>query len=528
MSDTCTVWIRQQGEPDGFDKPILAPRGSVLLEVLQKNGIFLPAYCGGAGKCKKCGVKVEKGTLPVTAEDRLAFSDEELQRGMRLSCRAVVEGELSISIAARKEENFAAVGSGREYVEMRADNPYQAGDYGIAIDIGTTTLAFALLDLESGRIRDACAMTNSQRAFGADVISRIQASNDGKRERLLQCIRKDLKDGIENLARRNLDASHRIRHIVIAANTVMLHLLRGYSCEGLSRYPFQAKTLAREELDFKEVFGKTEDERLLQANVTLLPGMSAFVGADITAGLLACHIFDGGKAALFLDLGTNGEMALRVGKRILTASAAAGPAFEGGNIKRGIGSVPGAISGVQLKNGIPCVRTIGDEPAAGICGTGALEAAAELFSAGVIDRTGKLADPYFPGGFPLARDSHGEWILLTQQDIREIQMAKAAVRAGIEILILHSGIRYEDIGSVFLAGGFGYYLDVKKAAGIGLLPKELTAKTTAAGNTALLGALFYLAGQDKAALNEITEHAEAISLANDGQFQELYYEYMMF
>lgn len=522
------ISIRQQGKKGNCVRRITVPDGICLLEALQKNHIFIPAYCGGAGKCKKCGVRLEEGSLPVTEEDKAAFSKEELEKGMRLSCRAAVKENLALSIPPQ-EEAFAAVSSGnRKNVLMNPDNPRGEGEYGIAIDIGTTTLAFALLDLHSGEITDSCTMTNSQRVFGADVISRIQASNSGNGERLKQMIQADIQNGICALAEKNLSESHRICHIAIAANTVMLHLLRGYSCKGLGSYPFAPETLLLEELDFAEAFGESEDARAAHARVTLLPGISAFIGADITSGLYACRIFDGSESTLFLDLGTNGEMALRAGERVFAASAAAGPAFEGGNISHGTGSLPGAICKASIKDGVPKVWTIDGAAPVGICGTGVIEAAAELFSDGIIDRTGKLADPYFPKGFPLAKNALGEEILLTQQDIREIQMAKAAVRAGIEVLLARAGLCYADVGKVFLAGGFGSFLDVGKAAKIGLLPDALADKAEAAGNTALYGALLYLAGRDREALQKITESVEEIPLAGDGAFQEKYYQYMMF
>lgn len=522
------ILVKQQGKKGGCVRRITVPDGSGLLEALQKNHMFLPACCGGAGKCKKCAVLLEDGNLPITAEDRAAFSKEELDEGMRLSCRARVNENLTISIPAR-EEPFAAVGSGKlESVPIGADHSHQAGEYGIGIDIGTTTLAFALLDLQSGKIIDFCTMTNSQRAFGADVISRIQAANGGNGERLKQMIRADLQNGIRKLAKRNLDESHKICHIAIAANTVMLHLLRGYSCEGLGKYPFAAETLSKEELDFAEVFGGTKDTRMAHAKVTLLPGISAFIGADITAGLYACRILEGEENVLFLDLGTNGEMALRAGSRVFAASAAAGPAFEGGNISQGIGSVPGAICKARLEGGQCAVWMIDDKPPAGICGTGVIEAVAEFVSEGIVDSTGKFSAPYFPKGFPLAKNAAGEQILLTQQDIREVQMAKAAVRAGLEVLLARAGLCCSDVGKVFLAGGFGYFLNAGKAAKIGLLPEALSEKAEAVGNTALYGTLLYLAGREREMLQKITEIVEEIPLAGDGTFQDIYYESMAF
>lgn len=504
----------------------LCPPDSNLLEILQKRRIFLPACCGGSGICGKCGVQILRGSLPVTKKDKSVFSEEELQKGMRLSCLASVKEPLTILLNSHPESDFKALGT-ENLLKFHVLHSYPKENYGIAIDIGTTTLAFSLLDLHTGACLDTLTMVNPQRAFGADVISRIQSSNSGQKDLLQKSIQSGLQKGISLLLGQHQSASRKLCHIVIAANTVMLHLLRGYSCKGLSGYPFWAKTLSLEELTWEEMFGESADFPF-SPKITLLPGIAPFIGADITAGLYACHILSESKPVLFLDLGTNGEMALWKNHKLLVSSAAAGPAFEGGNIKWGMGSVPGAISGVTIENGRPIVRTIGNKQPAGICGTGALEITAELLRAGISDQTGRLKEPYFKKGYPLAQTDNASWIVFTNQDIREIQMAKAAIRAGMETLLARADTSYEEIDKVHLAGGFGYYLDIKKAAAISLLPKELLPKTIPAGNTSLKGALLYLAEQKKETLAKIIESAAELSLAKDEYFQELYIKYIDF
>lgn len=521
------VTIRQKGSLADVCKNITCPKGMRLLEVLQKQEIFLPAYCGGIGVCGKCRVRLIKGSLPVTAEDRFIFSEKELHMGMRLACKAIVQENIEIFIE-NVEESFLAVAAGEAEAKKRdKTRGCRQKDFGIAVDIGTTTLAFSLAEMQGGNIVDSITKVNSQRKFGADVISRIQASNDGKKAELLDCIKQDLLGGMEDLVKQNLLQGQKVRKIVIAGNTVMLHLLRGYSCQGFCRHPFEPEMLNMEELEFESVFGKSLLQ-IQQAEVTLLPGISAFVGADITAGLLSCNILEKGGTSVFLDLGTNGEMVLCAGGRIAVASAAAGPVFEGGTILWGTGSILGAISRVRICQNHCEIQTIGEQPPIGICGTGVIEVAAELLLAGLMDKTGKLIEPFFSDGYPLAQTDFGEWIVFTQKDIRKLQMAKAAIRTGIEILLLHMGILYEEIDNVYLAGGFGYFLDVAKAAAIGLLPKEWIPKTKAVGNTSLKGALSYLVTQDKKSLQKIMECAEEISLANDEYFGEFYYKNMDF
>ena len=511
-------------------------KGSILLDVLSEHGISLPAYCGRRGSCGKCRVQLKKGILPVTAQDRAAFSRQQLQHGMRLSCQAVLQDDITVCINKEESGAFQALGVTEPSSASENRRPAEKDHscrYGIAIDIGTTTLAFSLIRLPDGGIMDTYTAVNSQRFFGADVLSRMQADNAGKGQPLRRAVQADLLNGIFALLNRNSLSPASLGDIVIAANTVMLHLLRGYSCEGLSRHPFTPVTLDIEEISLLELFRDLPEytgPSLLpeQITVTLLPGISAFVGADITAGLYACDVLNAGENTLFLDLGTNGEMAFQKGHTLYTASAAAGPAFEAANIKWGMPGVAGAISEVAIRGGIPKITTIGECPPAGICGTGVMETIAELLAAGLMDSTGKLNEPYFLSGYPLAQNEQGEQIALLQQDIREIQMAKAAIRAGMETLLIHSGAQWEEVGQIYLAGGFGYFLNVKKAASVGLLPQTAASKTKAVGNTALKGAILYLETKNGTALQEIIKSAKSISLAEDEKFQELYLDHISF
>ncbi len=526
------ILLHIESESDGT-KCISCPKGSNLLDTLRRNGIYLPAICGGRGTCGKCGIRVKKGTLPVTAEDQAAFSKEELQNGARLSCKAILEESLTISLSPSTEKDFLALGEdAADRRPMRLADKAKEDGCGMAIDIGTTTLAFCLLDLKDGNILQAHTAPNPQRAFGADVISRIQSSCNGKNRELQECIQEAILDGIQSCVNRAPLRHAKISRIAIAANTVMLHLLRGYSCEGFLRHPFTPKTLDWEELPAAKLLEtqKRPNAQLLfteQAKATLFPGILPFVGADITAGLYACGLTHK-KTSLFLDLGTNGEMALWSKGRLHAASAPAGPAFEGGNIAWGMGSVPGAICKAAMEEGGLTLKTIGGMPARGICGTGVIEIAAELSASHILDTTGKLSDAYFKEGYPLAKTNDGRRIALTQRDIRELQMAKAAIRAGIELLLLRSGASYEDIDAVFLAGGFGYFLDAEKAASIGILPHPVVKKTQAMGNTALRGALLYLANQDRGPIQAALSDVREISLPNDEAFQECYLRYLNF
>lgn len=500
-----------------------------ILDTLQRVWHDYSAVCGKRGVCGKCRVRILHGQVPPSQEDYDYFTEEELKAGWRLSCKAYPLSGCELE-ASFGEEDFSVLTNVEENSKNFTESTKRG--YGIAIDMGTTTLAAQILDLSDGKVIDTAVSVNHQRSFGADVISRIQASNMGKKEELQQLIQEDLLLLIEKLLQHCKEAEEKIEAVCIAGNTTMGHLLMGYSCETLGRLPFAPINI--EEIVGKagEILGKGVKKAGLDYNVPvyLLPGISAFVGADITAGLLTCGFDTREKVSFFLDLGTNGEMALGNRERIYATSTAAGPAFEGGNIHCGCGSIPGAICHVKIEaDGICYIETIGDKPPVGICGTGLVEAAAELVKNGFLDETGRLLSPYDKDGYPLAKTEAGETILLTQKDIRELQLAKAAVRAGLTILAHKYGIRWENIEHVFLAGGFGYGMNLEKASRIGLLPGALLGQVEIVGNTALLGARMYLTDPNASKrLEAIRQVCQETALAREPEFQDCYVDAMYF
>lgn len=571
------------------------PAGVGVLEYMQSQGVNLSAPCGGRGVCGKCGVQVVKGELPVQRADSICYAKEQLKKGFRLACQAKTESEIEILYRVSEEDfvvqtdggskfrqvnqgnkDDAMSGTGRSTempstarevsMSVQGDTPgREASGLAVAIDLGTTTLAASLVDLESGRVLGTAAGVNHQRTYGADVISRIHAAEEGRGEELKELICRDLKALVRELlqplsaendgstqspgkgettikevpkdpAVRDGNAS-RIRRIVIAGNTTMEHLLLGYPAGGLGRWPFKPVSLGGERLTAEAVLGtKSGDVPGLSeaVPVDILPGYSTYIGADIAAGMMAAGLTDHKEERiLFVDLGTNGEMAVCDGSRILAASTAAGPALEGGNLSCGCGSVPGAVcrvSGDSEQEGVTLrTETIGGREPVGICGTGAIEALAVLLGAGIIDKYGTLREPYFSNGVCLGKRKDGKEIVLTQGDIREIQKAKSAIRAGVEILLKRAGLTMEAIDRVILAGGFGFYLDPAKAARIGLLPEAAVKKTTAAGNTSLGGAVCVLTEESAMVkIRGILEKTEEIILGNDEEFRDAYIGYMNF
>lgn len=496
--------------------------GETILQALQREEMAFSAVCGGKGKCGKCKIRLLDGELPVTDSDREFFDAEALAAGLRLSCLAVPKGDCTISLDFSDETAFEVLADFAGGGSATAAESEHA--YGIAIDIGTTTIALNLLGLKSGESRQVYTCINRQRRFGADVISRIQASNDGEKDALQQSIREDLLKGIQVLTEQSGVEKEKITQIAIGGNTTMGHLLMGYSCEGLGVYPFTPVNISTITGSFLEILGSD----FLDSRVTLIPGISTYVGGDIVSGLLANGFAEDTSVNLLIDLGTNGEMAIGNKERIFVTSTAAGPAFEGGNIEYGMGSVPGAICNVTIQDGQAEVRTIGDAAPAGICGTGVVETVAELLKEELIDETGLLDEDY-EDEFPLAKAADGTDILFTQKDIREIQLAKSAVRAGVETLMLRYGVTCDQVGCVYLAGGFGYKIDQNKAIAIGMLPEAFAGKIKTVGNSSLGGAVCCL--KEAGALEkaeQIAEMAEEIPLSGDKDFNDFYMEYMMF
>ena len=305
----------------------------------------------------------------------------------------------------------------------------------------------------------------------------------------------------------------------------MGHLLMGYDCDTLGVYPFTPVNIGFIKGTFEEILGS----KGCNAEVVLLPGISTYVGGDIVSGMYAWEFDKSEEVCLLVDLGTNGEMALGNKDRILVTSTAAGPAFEGGNITWGMGSVAGAICSVKIEGEKTAVKTIWDKEPVGICGTGVVETVAELVKEEIVDEMGLMDEEYFENGFPLAKTADGEDIVFTQKDVREIQLAKAAVRAGVETLLLRYGVEKEQVSKVYLAGGFGYKLDKEKAVAIGMLPEELKEKIEAVGNSSLAGAVKYLKDEkSEETLRHLVEISEEIGLSSDKDFNEFYMDAMMF
>lgn len=556
---------------------IKGTEGQKLSELLQNNHIDILNICQGNGNCGKCKVKLKSGRNAVTETEKKLLSEGELRAGIRLACKVEVESDLCVVLLEQSEEEMIVEGIRTEYsvkermyneesvesyckrrkdkennreqlrknVEIEVLGSEMEESYFIAIDLGTTTIAMALVEQKSGNVQDTFTSINHQRKFGADVINRILAANDGKAEELKRLVEQDLWKGICKLTLGNGDEAgteknvkkddlieqkyKNIEKITIAGNTTMIHLLMGYSCKSLGKYPFASGHLGQIDCALKECISLSNGSVYEKIPVTILPGISAFVGSDIVAGMIACSGFKKRDINLLIDLGTNGEIVLGNEERVLVTSTAAGPAFEGGNIICGTASIPGAISGVKIQNQRAVVRTIkGIMPPVGICGTGLVSAIAGLKENHLIDERGVLRFPYPEHGFPLWIRENGERISIYQKDIREFQMAKAAIRSGIEILMEEFGCQAEEISRIYLAGGFGTELSIKDAVMSGILPKEFLGRTERIGNGALYGAVIYGLEQEEKCKFLYGIKIRSISLTETEGFREKFMTYLDF
>lgn len=505
-----------------------------LAQTLQREGYSVALSCGGNGTCGKCRVLILQGETLITEEEKKLLSEELLKKGERLMCRARFLTDGAICLMSTKEATVDAqiqsVGITSKTISEVESRPVQiseyGGKYGIAIDIGTTTIAMALVDCKTGQIVASLTKNNSQRQYGADVISRIKCANEGAATELKRLIWKDIADGLEQLIEDEI--KEETKKIVIAANTTMEHLLMGDSCCTLGEAPFLPTDISLRTMTVGEIAGETP-MRFHDMLVTILPGISAFVGADIVSGMYDCSLYATDKPVLFIDLGTNGEMVLGTKRGFLATATAVGPAFEGGNITCGCPGIAGAISSVSMMGSHVVTHTIANKKPIGICGTGVLELTFELYKAGIMDEQGNLRQLYLNDGYSVAQMENGDRIVYTQGDIRQLQMAKSAIRSGIELLMKESNLTAQEISKVFLAGGFGYKLNVYKAAGIGLIPRELREKTVAGGNTSLQGAIRFLLERDVAeSMQQMISKTKEMNLADHPSFEKYYLKYMNF
>ena len=463
---------------------------------LERAGFSIPRPCGSRGICGKCAVELTGNVSAPNSAERNA--------GSRLSCQAILLGDAQVTLPSSKQAEQIAVSG----IELPITLNPMSGLLGAAVDIGTTTLALKLYELATGRLLADAAMLNPQTGIAADVMGRISAALNGQQLKLQQ----QVTDAIETLLHTACEKANvptdQVDQLVLTGNTTMLYLLTQRNPDCLSHAPFQADTL----------FGGRET--ILDRAAYLPPCMNAFVGADITCAVLASGMTSSPATALLCDIGTNGEIALWKDGTLYVTSTAAGPAFEGAGISCGCGSIAGAIDKVWVDSSEICAHTIGDVPAVGICGSGLIDAVAAYLKTELVDETGAADEDELP-----LRDG----VVLVPRDIRAVQLAKAAIAAGIQTLTESANATYDEIQTLYIAGGFGSHLNVASAAAIGLIPHELADRVKVIGNASLSGSVQLLLNKDSiTAAETIANHAVHLNLGGNPSFNEHYMEQMFF
>lgn len=480
--------------------------GTNLYELLAQKDL-VDGPCGGKGVCGKCRVVVDG--VPTLACTYVVLHDSEV-------------------ITTPKEEIQDIVSSGY-HIDVVPD-PVPVGSYGVVVDIGTTTVVATLVDLVSGKELRSASTLNSQKAYGQDVITRIHYTidNPGGTATLAQLIREDIMRLVGDVSRETCVPITSIIRIVICANTTMIHLFAGVDASSLARAPFVPALHGAQ-------VGRATDYGLAlpAAELFCVPAVAAYVGGDIVSGIMACDLMHSNKRTLFIDIGTNGEIVLSDRSQLVTCSCAAGPALEGMNISCGMRASEGAIEDVDITDAGVSYKTIGNGAPRGICGSGIVAAIGEGVRAGAIGKTGRLnknhAAVELRDKRPVMVLDAAHDIVLTQGDVRQVQLAKGAILSGVEALLHHQNLSADQIEEVIVAGQFGAHLKASNLVDAGFFPQAWREKIIYAGNTSQSGGLICLLSHDVRARSEhVGDSATYLELSLLEGYDRLFVDAMSF
>lgn len=591
-----TVW------PEG--KIYEYTKGKTLLEILLAEKIFVDNPCNGKGVCGKCRVKILSGSVPEICEtESKLLKTEEIEAGIRLSCLVNPENDLEIELLTKEKKHevlttgyipefdfdldiekrvieirkptledqtpledqikeqtgmrkisFRALQSasfipGKVTVVLHEGEVIQIeeGDttdslYGVAIDIGTTTVVCALIDMITGKELANASMINAQKHFGLDVLTRItyelEHPEDGV-EKLRSAIVESINDMICDICNQAGVSKEQIYEIAVGANCTMMHMLLGVDATPIGKAPYapmfvKARDIPAELIGIHAAKG---------ARLYCLPSVSAYIGADIVAGAYVCELKKEEGNVLFIDIGTNGEIVLSNRGELLCCSCAAGPALEGMNISSGMRAAEGAIEDVQITEEGVKLKVIGDEPPAGICGSGILAVVKELLKSGLVRKDGafikkdKLEESDYRYSMLQLDGRKREFImtekpeklLITQGDVRQVQLAKGAILSGFIALLNKAGIQMEDLDKVMIAGQFGAHLPADSLTGTGILPKEVEDKLVYVGNSSKTGAYMALmSAKVKREMEELAHDMDYMELGATKGYERLFSDCLIF
>jgi uncharacterized 2Fe-2S/4Fe-4S cluster protein (DUF4445 family) len=561
--------LRVRFQPSGREARV-AP-GTTLLAAAHWAGASVDSTCGGYGTCGLCRVRILEGSVPASPEDSQHITADELAGGWRLACRAELAGDVACHVPAPAEHPRSVVEGIQRAIAVEprlrieelesgddrgAAKAIVCGDrqldvitgdrvprpYGIAFDLGTTTVVGALIDLVDGAVAASASIVNRQVAAGADVISRAAyaRSRPGGALELQGMAVDTMNELVAGLCVAAGVAPAGVYECVVAGNSIMLHLLLGVDPYPLSVAPFQ--TVFHQPLDVAAADPRFDTEAKdrrgpqlavhPQARLQSFPMIGAYAGGDTVAGLHATDLVRGDRPRLLIDLGTNTEVALGCDGRVVVASAPAGPAFEGGGVRCGMPAVDGAIARVRLRPEVE-LEVIGDRVPRGVCGSGLVDAVAELRRAGLLDRSGRLGSADQLAGNALvdrleqidgARAFRlADGIYIGQHDIRELQSAIAAVAAAVRIVLNHEGVEPRELADVFLAGSFGAALDPGSARTLGLVPPVCDSAVRSVGNAAIEGAKAALISfRERGVAFQIPFHTEYVELSAHPDFNDTF------
>lgn len=540
-------------------------KGTTILEAARKAGITIESPCNAAGTCGKCKVKVANKSLEnILQNGQHHLSAEEKALGFVLSCQAKVIGNVDVEIPSKNSTKTLKILSygqsfdieidgfitkefktdGKTYVYAVdkviavEDNDTTAFKYGVVVDIGTTTLVASLVDMNSGEELFSVSALNPQSIIAQDVLSRIKyASTEDGLEEMYSGIIDKLNDMIKEIVNETGIKKKYIYETIFSGNTCMIHLAANVSPYSLGKYPYTPVLKGGSHLSASEHNLDIAENGLIY----LPPIISSYVGPDITSGILATRLQDKKGTSIFIDIGTNGEMVIARDGKLSSASTAAGPAFEGMNISYGMRAEKGAVEYFNIEDDDSIkIKTIQDEEPVGICGSGLLDIVGELVSHKVIGKNGRFVSPESldlplmlrerlvkkdgKDAFEVAED-----IFLTQKDVRQVQLAKGAVRAGIEFLMSSLDVDSNSVDRVLIAGSFGYHLRAKSLINLGLLPKEFDGKIEFVGNTSKSGGHAFLLNKNyRSEMTDLVGQIEVIELANGENFDKIFLKSLSF
>ncbi len=518
--------------------------GDNLLEAARRHGVRIAADCGGRGRCRSCSVRIEGAVTEAVPAVPGGFSAEEVAAGWHRACQVRLAGPCKVYVPARTSASAVSLGQDDGPAVVPIETPVLipserkgywsrggelvgpvagADALGLAVDLGTTNIAAALVDMSSGRVVATGAIANPQSVYGADVVSRLTQAvrNPSLGREMQRAAVEAIADLAGRLANDNLQS---IAEVAVVGNSVMQHLLLGLPLESLATAPYRPHTLADSNLLCSDLGFQFAPGAWLHFG----PDIAGFIGSDHVAALLEIMVDPPPGRWLLIDIGTNTEISLYDGVQLRSASCASGPAFEGGVLSCGIRAVPGAVTGVHIENEKVSLQTIGQAEPLGICGSGVISLLSELLRCGAINARGRLALAY-PS--VREREQHREFVLtrqspadqsptvgalplvFTQDDIRAVQLAKAAIRTGLDLLLAENGIGEDAVDRFIIAGAFGKYLDVHAALAIGLFPPVPGSRIVQVGNAAGAGVRRLLVCANA--------RAKARALARQSQYLEL-------